>query len=103
MVAVYEDVAANLITRVTTTGYTNFSWGGIYAHKAQTYFCANNGTKGNWWGAIGTWQLHQEGIPGWTTIIKSGYQDLYLRVDNQANTLASIFDTHIQAPDFMEI
>ena len=100
--AVYEDVDADDITKITTTGYSSFSWGGIYKFNSSSYMIANNGTKGNWWGAIGAWNSHQGGIPGWTNVITTGYEDLYLRVDNQRSLNTSFFDTHIQSYDFIE-
>lgn len=49
------------------------------------------------------WNVHQGGIPGWISVITTGYEDVYLRVDNQKASLCSIFDTHIQAVEFIEI
>ena len=101
--AVFADVAAANITKITTSGYSNYSWGGIYKFNSSTYFCANNGTNGNWWGSIGAWNIHQGGIPGFTSVITTGYEDLYIRIDNQSISGSSFFDTHIQATDFIEI
>lgn len=82
--AVYEDVSSSAVTKNTSTGYTSFSTGGIYKFNSSAYYVTNNGSKGNWWGAIGAWDAHQGGIPGWAgTIVKDGgYLDLYLRIDN---------------------
>lgn len=82
--AVYEDVPSSAVTKNTGTGYTTFSTGGIYKFNANTYYVTNNGSKGNWWGAIGAWSAHQGGIPGWAgTIVKDGgHLDLYIRIDN---------------------
>ena len=102
MTAVFADVAAANVTKITTSGYSNYSWGGIYKFGTNTYLCANNGTNGNWWGAIGTWTIYQGGTPGWTSIITTGYQDLYLRIDNQINNIASIFDNSVIANEFIE-
>ena len=92
MVASYEDVDATDITKITSTGYTTpgTTYGGIYKcsnNSSQTevraYLLANNGTIGNWWGAIGSWTAYSGGIPGYNgKIITTGYIDLYLRVDN---------------------
>ena len=83
MVAVYEDVTANNITRSTSSEYTASTYGGIYALKSNTYIVAVNGTKGNWFGAIGCWNIWSGGLPGINGYaITTGYIDLYLRVDN---------------------
>lgn len=82
--AAYEDVPSSAVTKNTGTGYTTFSTGGIYKFNSSAYYVTNNGSKGNWWGAIGAWNAHQGGIPGWAgTIVKDGgYLDLYIRIDN---------------------
>ena len=82
--AVYEDVPSSAVTKNTGTGYTSFSTGGIYKFNSNAYYVTNNGSKGNWWGAIGAWNAHQGGIPGWAgTIVKDGgHLDLYIRIDN---------------------
>jgi len=82
--AVYEDVPSSAVTKNTGTGYTTFSTGGIYKFNSNAYYVTNNGSKGNWWGAIGAWNAHQGGIPGWAgTIVKDGgHLDLYIRIDN---------------------
>ena len=84
--AVYEDVPSSAVTKNTGTGYTTFSTGGIYKFNSSAYYVTNNGSKGNWWGAIGAWNAHQGGIPGWAgTVVKDGgYIDLYIRIDNVA-------------------
>lgn len=82
--AVYEDVPSSAVTKNTSTGYTTFSTGGIYKFNSNAYYVTNNGSKGNWWGAIGAWGSHQGGIPGWAgTVVKDGgFLDLYIRIDN---------------------
>ena len=100
--AVFADVSSANVTKITTSGYSSYSWGGLYKFNSSTYFCTNNGTNGNWWGAVGAWNSHQGGIPGWISVITTGYQDVYLRVDNQSASLCSFFDTHIQSPEFIE-
>lgn len=82
--AVYEDVPSSAVTKNTDTGYTTFSTGGIYKFNVNTYYVTNNGSKDNWWGAIGAWSAHQGGIPGWAgTVVKDGgHLDLYIRIDN---------------------
>ena len=83
MTAVFADVASASITKVTTSGYSSFSHGGLYKIQSNTYLCTNNGTNGNWWGAVGAWTNHQSGIPAWAgVIVKTGYEDVYLRIDN---------------------
>ena len=82
MTAAYADVAAASVTKVTGNGYASYGWGGLYHIGSSTYLSTNNGTNGNWWGAVGAWANHQDGIPGWTTVITTGYEDVYLRIDN---------------------
>lgn len=105
MTAAFGDVDEADVTKITTTGYSNASsYGGIYYKNSNTYLCANNSNSGNWMGAIGSWKLSNNGLPayGTSTRITTGYMDLYVRIDNQPNKLASIFDTHIQSPEFIE-
>lgn len=67
--------------------YSDFATGGLYKHGTNTYLCTNNGTSGNWWGAVGSWNQHGGGIPAWAgTIVTTGYCDLYVRIDNTAFT-----------------
>lgn len=82
MTATYADVAAASVTKITGNGYASYGWGGLYHIGSSTYLATNNGTSGNWWGAVGAWGHHQGGIPGWTTVITTGYEDVYLRIDN---------------------
>lgn len=91
MTAVYADVGSAKITKYTSEdGYNNFTsgWGGIYKKNSNTFLSQNSGTASSWWGAIGSWTAYQGGIPGFgnntasTHIIKTGYLDLYLRIDN---------------------
>lgn len=100
--ATFAEVASSAVTKVTTSGYTSYSWGGLYVLNSSTYFCTNNGTQGNWWGAVGAWNTHQGGIPGWISVITTGYEDVYLRVDNQTAPICSFFNTHVQAREFIE-
>jgi hypothetical protein len=103
--AVFEDVDSADVTKITTTGYSvHSSYGGIYKfNTSNTYFVTNNGTKGNWWGALGSWGTFNGGIPGFAQkTITTGYMDLYLRVDNQTGDFASIFKNSISASQFME-
>lgn len=83
LTATYNDVTADSITRISTTGYTTCSWGGLYKKNSSTYLCANNGNSSNWWGAIGAWGSYQGGIPCWNGITPiTGCVDVYIRVDN---------------------
>ena len=80
----FENTVASNITRYGSDyGYNNSSYGGMYKLNSSTYYCCNNGTKGNWMGAIGCWTAHNGGIPGYGGTIKDGgYTDLYIRIDN---------------------
>ena len=104
LTAVFEDVDAADVTKITTSGYsTHSSYGGIYILNSNTYFVANNSTKGNWFGALGAWGTWNNGIPGYGGVaITSGYIDLYLRVDNQINNRASIFNNSAIAHQLLE-
>ena len=103
--ASYADVAVANVTRITTSGYSTYgNYGGIYKMNSRSYFVANNGTEGNWWGALGCWTDYSTSIPGYAqTAISTGYIDLYLRVDNQTNITSSIFKNAIIANHFYEI
>ena len=87
-VAVYEDVVAAAVTKYTAAdGYTNMNstYGGIYKFNTNnTYYVMTNGTKGNWYGAIGAWNAWNGGIPGInnTAVKDGGHLDLYIRIDN---------------------
>jgi hypothetical protein len=50
----------------------------------NSYYVCNNGTSGNWYGAIGCWSDFQTGIPAYNGggIKDGGYTDLYIRIDN---------------------
>ena len=84
LTATYNDVAPSTITKNTTTGYTDGTYGGIYITNYKARLCIADGTSGNWWGAIGSWTAYQGGIPGHPTggVVTTGYIDLYIRVDN---------------------
>ncbi len=87
MTATYANVAVANITKITTSGYSSSpaAWGGLYFKNGSTYLCANNGTSGNWWGAVGSYSVYQNGIPGWGptgTVTTTGFNDVYLRIDN---------------------
>ena len=81
--AVFGDVDAADITRITGNGYNTGSWGGLYKKNASAYWVMNNGNSGNWWGATGSFSVYQGGIPGYGgSITSTGYNDLYVRIDN---------------------
>ena len=85
--ATFANVAAANVTKYTSSqGYDNIesAYGGIYKFNSNTYYCANNGTQGNWWGAIGAWANHKGGIPAYSSVVvkDGGYEDLWLRIDN---------------------
>lgn len=94
LTAAYADVAAANITKNTSTGYTSFSHGGLYHFGTNTYLCTNNGSTSNWWGAIGAWSRHQNGIPCWNgVVVLSGQVDVYVRVDNN---IAKFYKNNLQ-------
>ena len=89
MTATYAQVAAANVTKITGNGYSSYtsSWGGLYAKKSSAYLTTNNGNSGNWWGAVGSYSVYNNGIPGWGpsgTITTTGFNDLYVRIDNVA-------------------
>lgn len=103
LTATFAEVSSAKVTKITTSGYSSYNWGGLYAIKSdKTYFCANDGTEGHWWGAIGTYVLYQSGTPGWINIVTTGCQDVYLRIDNQTSDIKSISDYGIMMNNFIE-
>ena len=85
--AVYADVTAANVTKYTSSqGYDNLgsSYGGIYKFNSNTYYVMNNGSNGNWFGAIGCWTSWSSGIPGinGVAVADGGFLDLYIRIDN---------------------
>ena len=91
MVAVYGDVDNTDITYITSSEYNTSTWGGLYKKNSSAYLVANNGNSGNWWGATGCWTAYQGGLPAFFgEICSTGYYDIYLRIDNLANTKATI-------------
>ena len=81
LTATWEQVKPGTVTNITTSGYTNGGYGGLYKLNSNTYFVIANGTKGNWFGAIGAWSTYNGGIPGYpNTSITTGYLDLYIRL-----------------------
>lgn len=105
MTATYANVASANITKITTSGYTSFSTGGIYPINSSAYLCTNNGTQGNQWGAFGAQNAHQGGIPAQNgVVVTTGFSDLYLRIDNsKANFDKSSFgNNYIQCREIQE-
>ena len=83
LTATYADVAPSAVTRVTTAGYTDGGYGGLYILNSSSYMVIANSTNGNWYGAFGAFSNYQGGIPGYpSTTITSGYMDLYVRVED---------------------
>ena len=104
ILATYDQTVSANVTKITTSGYTTSSYGGIYYKNSSTYLASNNANSGNWWGAFGSWTAYEGGIPGFNTVvIKSGYMDLYLRIDNDPKSSCSIFNNTVIARDFIEI
>jgi hypothetical protein len=103
--AVYADVSPSSsgITRITTSGYNvNTSSGGIYKfNSSNTFFVITNTSNGNWYGALGSWTVYQNGTPGFpNTTITSGYMDLYLRISQSI----SLYNTNsISAKEIIEL
>lgn len=93
----FNDTKAANVTKITTAGYSNnANAGGIYKMNSNTYLVINNSVSGNWFGAVGSWNAHEGGIPGYpNTVITTGYMDLYLRIDNtKANFKATSIDNN---------
>lgn len=101
MTCAFEDVDAADVTFITTSGYTapGATYGGFYVKNGYTYISANNGTAGNWWGAVGAFQNYQNGIPAYNAhVVTTGYFDVYIRIDNDSITsanLKALLDTDI--------
>ena len=84
LTATYAQVAAANVTKITTEGYSDYLYGGLYPKKdTNTYLCTNNGTASNWWGAIGKYTVYQGGSPCWNrNIVTTGYIDIFVRIDS---------------------
>lgn len=79
--ATYADVAPAQVTRITTSGYTNGNFGGIYKLNGSAYMVIANNNNGNWFGAMGAFSIYQNGIPGYpNTVVTTGYMDVYFRI-----------------------
>lgn len=104
----YDAVKPSAVTRVSTTGYTDDSMGGIYKMNSSTYMVITNTSNGNWFGATGSWTAYQGGIPGFpSTVVTTGCIDMFIRIDNTTipedvlNT--KIKSELIQSNNFIEI
>ena len=76
-------VAANITRYGSSAGYNDSGYGGVYKFNSSTYYCCNDGHKGDWMGAIGAWNGWSGGIPGYGAAVKDGgFLDMYMRVDN---------------------
>lgn len=83
LTATYSDVSPSAVTRITTSGYTDGGYGGLYILNSNSYMVIANNSNGNWYGAFGSWSHYGAGIPGYpNTDIGSGYMDLYVRADS---------------------
>ena len=113
MTATYANVASGNVTKITTSGYTTSSYGGLYKQNSRAYITANNGTDGNWFAAIGSWSswtnADGNGVPGYNGVnITTGYMDVYIRIDNATLSMltkASIMKngSYISAREIIEI
>ena len=81
--ATYNQVKPSEVTRITTSGYTDGTYGGLYITNVNSHLCIANATNGNWYGALGCWTTWNGGIPGYpNSVVTTGYIDLYVRIDN---------------------
>lgn len=83
-VATYADVQPSAVTRITTSGYTDGTYGGLYkSTTGLTRLTIADSSSGDWWGATGSWTDYSGGIPGYPKVkVTNGYMDLYVRIDN---------------------
>lgn len=104
----YDAVKPSAVTRITTSGYTDGTFGGLWRINSDTYLCVANNSSGNWFGATGCWNSYEGGIPGYpNTAVVSGCIDLYIRIDNTTIS-KDVLDTKIkseliQSSNFIEI
>lgn len=105
MTATWEQVIADNVTKVLTTGYSNSAtYGGLHKHSASTYICASNTNSTNWFGAVGCYTLFNAGIPGYAAItITTGFLDLYLRIDGLDTPNFKLNGGGVMASNFYEI
>ena len=80
--ATYADVSPGAVTRITTSGYTDGKFGGLYIQEIYTYFAVAGYNSTQWFGATGCWTAHQKGIPGYPqTIVTTGNIRVFIRID----------------------
>ena len=80
--AAYADVAPSAVTRITSSGYTDGGYGGLYILNSSTYMVVANTSNGNWFGASGCWSAYQGGIPGYpNTTCTTGDISIFVRID----------------------
>ena len=81
MDATYNDTVqgANVVYN-TSAGYSTPNYrGGLRYIGTETYLCWNNGSREQWWGAIGSWGEFSNGIPSINQgTITTGYLELYI-------------------------
>ena len=87
MTATFNQTKVANVTRITTDGYTQCPFGGLYHVSSSTWLAMNNGTENNTFGSVGCWTAWNNGIPGWESTnaghaITTGYVDLFVRIDN---------------------
>jgi hypothetical protein len=87
MTATFDSTKSANVTKITTTGYTSCTFGGLYHVSNNTWLAMNNGTNNNWYGAVGCWSSWNGGITGWASkassdAITTGSVDIYVRIDN---------------------
>ena len=101
--AVYADVTAANVTKVSVPSDAVAAIGGMYKINSSTYFCITNGSNGNWFGAVGAWGVYSNGIPGYpNTAVTTGYLDLYMRIDNVIRDKLMLDGKHIRSHEFIE-
>lgn len=80
--ATYNDVKPSAVTRITTGGYIDGGYGGLYILNSSTYMVVANASNGNWFGASGCWNAYQGGIPGYpNTTVTTGDISIFVRID----------------------
>ena len=104
MTATFGNVDLADITVNTSNGYTAMTFGGLWKKHGSgtrnilTYLAQNTGSNGNWYG-FGVWRYNtsgnaESGIPTFEKkVVKTGYVDLYLRIDNVTFTSPTVKST----------
>lgn len=82
LTATYNDVIKTKVTRITSSGYTDGGFGGLWRMNSSARMVIANDTSSNWYGACGSWTEWSSQLPGYpNTAISSGYFDLYMRIN----------------------